>query len=69
MGVFSMVFIFAEMGPAIGYGISVISVLFDVFMIFVELLVAFIRHLFSHSFHQSILVWRWKNITMNEVFV
>lgn len=55
MGVFSMVFIFAEMAPAIGYGISVISVLFDVFMIFVELLVAFIQA-FIFTFLSSIYI-------------
>ena len=55
MGVFSMVFIFAEMSSFIGYGVSVISVLFDVFMIFVELLVAFIQA-FIFTFLSSIYI-------------
>jgi len=43
MGIFGMIFIFAQMAPYIGYSVSVISVLFDVFMIFVEMLISFIQ--------------------------
>jgi F-type H+-transporting ATPase subunit a len=39
----SLIFIFAEMHPLIGYGVSVVSVLFSVFMGLLELLVAFIQ--------------------------
>jgi F-type H+-transporting ATPase subunit a len=39
----SLIFIFAEMNPFIGYGVSVVSVLFSVFMGLLELLVAFIQ--------------------------
>jgi len=43
MGFFSLIFIFGEMNVALGFGASVISVLFTVFMFFLELLVAFIQ--------------------------
>jgi len=43
IGFFSLIFIFGEMHVALGYGASVISVLFTVFMAFLELLVAFIQ--------------------------
>lgn len=43
MGIFAMIFIFAHMAPYIGYGVSVVSVFFDAFMIFVEMLIAFIQ--------------------------
>ena len=43
MGIFSMIFIFAQMAPYIGYSVSVISLFFDAFMIFVEMLIAFIQ--------------------------
>ena len=39
----SLVLIFGQMGPAIGYGVGVGSVLFMVFMFFLELLVAFLQ--------------------------
>ncbi|MFN8207361.1 MAG: F0F1 ATP synthase subunit A [Bacteroidales bacterium] len=39
----SLIFIFAEMHPLIGYGVSIVSVLFSVFMGLLELLVAFIQ--------------------------
>jgi F-type H+-transporting ATPase subunit a len=39
----SLIFIFAEMHPLIGYGVSVVSVAFSVFMGLLELLVAFIQ--------------------------
>jgi F-type H+-transporting ATPase subunit a len=43
MGFFSLIFIFGKMSPAMGYGVSVVSILFTVFMAFLELLVAFIQ--------------------------
>jgi F-type H+-transporting ATPase subunit a len=39
----SLIFIFAEMHPLIGYGVSVVSVAFSIFMGLLELLVAFIQ--------------------------
>jgi F-type H+-transporting ATPase subunit a len=43
IGFFSLIFIFGEMNVAMGFGASVISVLFTIFMTFLELLVAFIQ--------------------------
>ncbi len=44
LGFFSLIFVFANMyGVGAGYGISVFSVLFSVFMTFLEFLVAFIQ--------------------------
>jgi len=43
IGFFSLIFLFGEMNVAMGFGASVISVLFTVFMSFLELLVAFIQ--------------------------
>lgn len=43
MGFLSLIFLFGEMGKVQGYGISVVSVGFIVFMSFLELLVAFIQ--------------------------
>lgn len=43
LGFFSLIFIFGEMHPAFGYGISLISILFTVFMGLLELLVALIQ--------------------------
>jgi len=40
---FSMIFIFGEMNPAAGYGVSVFSGLFVLFMMTLELLVAFLQ--------------------------
>ena len=40
---FSMIFIFGEMHPAAGYGVSVFSSLFVLFMMTLELLVAFLQ--------------------------
>jgi F-type H+-transporting ATPase subunit a len=42
-GFFSLIFIFGRINVATGYGVSVISVLFTVFMSLLELLVAFIQ--------------------------
>jgi len=43
LGFISLIFIFGEMIPAMGYGVSVVSVAFVVFMSLLELLVAFIQ--------------------------
>ncbi len=43
MGFFSLIFIFGEMNIFAGYGISIVSIAFTVFMTFLELLVAFIQ--------------------------
>ncbi len=43
MGFISLIYIFGEMSSGIAYGVSIISVLFNVFMMFLELLVAFIQ--------------------------
>ncbi|HNS16247.1 MAG TPA: F0F1 ATP synthase subunit A [Bacteroidales bacterium] len=43
LGFISLIFIFGQMNAALGYGISVVSILFAVFMGLLELLVAFIQ--------------------------
>lgn len=43
LGFFSLIFIFGEMSTGLGYGVSVFSVAFTVFMSFLELLVAFLQ--------------------------
>jgi len=43
IGFFSLIFLFGEMNVAMGYSASVLSVLFTIFMSFLELLVAFIQ--------------------------
>jgi len=44
IGFFSLIFLFANLfGPAMGYGVSVVSVLFTVFMTFLDMLVGFIQ--------------------------
>ena len=43
LGFMSLIFIFGNMTPAAGYGVSVVSILFGVFMGLLELLVAFIQ--------------------------
>jgi len=40
---FSLIFIFGEMSPGAGYGVSVVSIAFTVFMGMLELLVAFLQ--------------------------
>ena len=40
---FSLIFIFAEISPVAGYGASILSVSFVIFMTFLELLVAFLQ--------------------------
>lgn len=53
MAFIMLIYIFAEMSTGLAYGISVISVLFNVFMFFLELLVAFIQA-FIFTFLSSI---------------
>jgi len=43
LGFMSLIFIFGEMNVGVGYGFSVVSILFSVFMSILELLVAFIQ--------------------------
>jgi F-type H+-transporting ATPase subunit a len=43
LGFFSLIFIFGEMSIGVGYGISVVSIAFTIFMSILELLVAFIQ--------------------------
>ena len=43
LGFFSLIFIFGEMSVGAGYGVSVLSIAFTVFMSVLELLVAFIQ--------------------------
>ena len=43
LGFFSLIFIFGEIAPMIGLGVSVVSIAFTVFMTLLELLVAFIQ--------------------------
>lgn len=40
---FSLIFIFGELNTGLGFGVSVISIAFTVFMMFLELLVAFLQ--------------------------
>jgi len=53
MGFISLIYIFGEMSPGLGYGVSLVSILFNVFMTFLELLVAFIQA-FVFTFLSSI---------------
>lgn len=43
LGFFSLIFIFGEMNVAIGYGVSLITIAFTIFMSMIELLVALIQ--------------------------
>jgi F-type H+-transporting ATPase subunit a len=43
LGFFSMIFIFGELNQGLGYGVSVFSIAFTVFMSLLELLVAFLQ--------------------------
>lgn len=43
MGFVSLIFIFGEMNPGLGYGISVVSIFFYIFMGLLELIVAFVQ--------------------------
>jgi F-type H+-transporting ATPase subunit a len=43
LGFFSLIFIFAQIAPALGYGVSVLTVIFVIFMSVLELLVALIQ--------------------------
>ncbi len=43
LGFFSLIFIFGEMSDTAGYGVSIFSVAFTIFLLILELLVAFIQ--------------------------
>jgi F-type H+-transporting ATPase subunit a len=43
LGFVSLIYIFAEMSTGLAYGVSLISVAFNIFMTFIELLVAFLQ--------------------------
>ncbi len=43
LGFYSLIFIFGEMSVGLGYGVSVVSIAFTIFMSILELLVAFIQ--------------------------
>jgi F-type H+-transporting ATPase subunit a len=43
LGFISLIYIFGEMSTGLAYGVSIVSILFNVFMMFLELLVAFIQ--------------------------
>lgn len=43
LGFISLIFVFAKISPALGYGVSVVSVFFAIFITLLELLVAFIQ--------------------------
>jgi len=43
LGFISLIYIFGEMSTGLAYGVSVVSILFNIFMTFLELLVAFIQ--------------------------
>ena len=43
LGFISLIFIFGNMNPAIGYGVSVVSIAFTIFLTFLEFLVALIQ--------------------------
>lgn len=43
LGFISLIFIFGEMHVALGYGVSIVSIAFSIFINLLELLVAFIQ--------------------------
>lgn len=43
LGFISLIFIFGNMNPAIGYGVSIVSIAFTIFLTFLEFLVALIQ--------------------------
>jgi len=43
MGFISLIYIFGQMSEGLAYGVSIVSILFNIFMFFLELLVAFIQ--------------------------
>lgn len=43
LGFIGLIFIFGEMAPALGYGVSIISLIFYLFMGLLELIVAFVQ--------------------------
>jgi len=55
MGFITLIYIFAQMSHGLAYGVSIISVAFNVFITFLELLVAFIQA-FIFTFLSSIYI-------------
>jgi len=55
MGFITLIYIFAEMSAGLAYGVSLISIAFNVFITFLELLVAFIQA-FIFTFLSSIYI-------------
>lgn len=55
MGFISLIYIFGQMSTGLAYGVSIVSILFNVFMMFLELLVAFIQA-FVFTFLSSIYI-------------
>jgi len=53
LGFISLIYIFSEMSSGLAYGVSIVSILFNIFMFFLELLVAFIQA-FVFTFLSSI---------------
>lgn len=53
IGFICLIYIFGQMSPGLGYGVSLVSIAFNVFMMFLELLVAFIQA-FVFTFLSSI---------------
>mgnify|MGYP000651412532 CR=1 FL=1 len=43
LGFISLIFIFGNMHPAVGYGVSIVSIAFSIFLTFLEFLVALIQ--------------------------
>jgi len=43
LGFISLIYIFSEMSAGLAFGVSIVSILFNIFMLFLELLVAFIQ--------------------------
>jgi F-type H+-transporting ATPase subunit a len=43
LGFISLIYIFGQMSTGLAYGVSIVSILFNIFMMFLELLVAFIQ--------------------------
>jgi F-type H+-transporting ATPase subunit a len=43
LGFISLIYIFGEMSSGLAYGVSIVSIAFNIFMLFLELLVAFIQ--------------------------
>lgn len=50
----SLIFITATLGFAINAGMTIVSILFSVFMLFLELLVAFIKPTYLRCYHRCL---------------